>query len=223
MFTRILIILVAFAAIGNVSLREGVAAGEPAGLIACLGDDAYEDNDSLASARAVDVPFAAAGLVVCAGDEDDFLLPAEALHIVQADACFNHDDGNVELDLFGADKAAGPIAFAHSMTNHERIAYLGPDDAAYGLQITIGAGRSDLNSYDLLISTGLPATDIGDANDEDGVNAIDAAVILQYSAALIDTLPSSRSANANGNCAIDAIDASLVLQYDAGLIGFLTG
>ena len=61
----------------------------------------------------------------------------------------------------------------------------------------------------------------GDVNCDDQANSIDAALILQHGAALLNTLPCQEQADVNADRAINAIDASLVLQFVAGLIGEL--
>jgi glucose/arabinose dehydrogenase len=58
---------------------------------------------------------------------------------------------------------------------------------------------------------------VGDANCDDAVNAIDAALVLQLSAGLITELPCS-GGDVNGDGRVNAIDATLILQYVAGLI-----
>jgi plastocyanin len=59
---------------------------------------------------------------------------------------------------------------------------------------------------------------VGDVNCGGNVDAIDAALILQYSAGLINSLPCEENADVNGSGAIDSIDAALVLQFTAGLL-----
>ncbi len=63
-----------------------------------------------------------------------------------------------------------------------------------------------------------PGVLLGDANCNDSVNAIDAALILQISAGLLDLLSCQDNADVNGNGSIDSIDAALVLQFVAGLL-----
>jgi parallel beta-helix repeat protein len=58
----------------------------------------------------------------------------------------------------------------------------------------------------------------GDVNGVDGVNSIDAAIILQYSAGLLQTLIEPQNADTNGDGEIDSIDAALILQNVAGLL-----
>ncbi len=58
----------------------------------------------------------------------------------------------------------------------------------------------------------------GDANCDERVDSIDAALILQYSARLIKSVGCAGGADVNDDGAIDSRDAALVLQTVAGLI-----
>ena len=58
----------------------------------------------------------------------------------------------------------------------------------------------------------------GDADCDGTVTAIDAALVLQYSAGLKGDLPCPDDADADGNGNKDAIDAALMLQMSAGLL-----
>jgi glucose/arabinose dehydrogenase len=62
----------------------------------------------------------------------------------------------------------------------------------------------------------------GDVNCDGLVTAIDAALILQYSAALFSHLPCPGGGDVNGDGRVDPIDATLVLQYVAGLLQALS-
>ena len=55
-------------------------------------------------------------------------------------------------------------------------------------------------------------------NDDGHVNSIDALLILQFDAVLVNSLPNSPSADVDMNFRINSIDAALILQYEAGLI-----
>jgi hypothetical protein len=66
--------------------------------------------------------------------------------------------------------------------------------------------------------TPTPRPLIGDVNCDRAVNAIDAALILQFGAGLLGSLPCQSNGLINSDPRIDAIDAALVLQLIAGLI-----
>jgi hypothetical protein len=67
----------------------------------------------------------------------------------------------------------------------------------------------------------VPPGVIGDANCNNNADAIDASLILQLSAALLDELACEGNADVNGDGRVDAIDATLVLQFVAGLLDSL--
>ena len=50
------------------------------------------------------------------------------------------------------------------------------------------------------------------------IDAIDAALVLQFVAGLIGSLPCQDAADVNADGIVNAIDAALVLQFVAGLI-----
>lgn len=61
----------------------------------------------------------------------------------------------------------------------------------------------------------------GDSNCDGTVNAIDAAVILQFGAGLMPILPCKAAADVNHDGRINSIDAALILQSNAGLCQLL--
>jgi hypothetical protein len=72
-----------------------------------------------------------------------------------------------------------------------------------------------------ITNTPTPPPPPGDANCDGVVNAIDVALVLQYSAGLLAQLPCPAAADVNHSGAADAIDAALILQFIAGLIAQL--
>ncbi len=65
---------------------------------------------------------------------------------------------------------------------------------------------------------------LGDANCDERVNPVDAQVILQDSAGLIQGVPCPENADVNHSGSITVVDAQLILQFDAGIIdGFPAG
>lgn len=64
-----------------------------------------------------------------------------------------------------------------------------------------------------------PVPPFGDANCDGSTTSIDAALVLQYSAEVLDEfLPCLYVADMNTDCYINAVDATLVLQTTAGLL-----
>jgi len=66
-----------------------------------------------------------------------------------------------------------------------------------------------------------PPTFLGDTNCDGLRNAIDAALVLQLGAGLVDSLACQQNADVNEDGHINSIDAALILQFGAGLIGTL--
>jgi hypothetical protein len=61
------------------------------------------------------------------------------------------------------------------------------------------------------------ATSLGDVDCNGSISSIDAALILQLGAGLIDALGCQQNADTNGDGRVNAVDAALVLQHVAGL------
>lgn len=61
----------------------------------------------------------------------------------------------------------------------------------------------------------------GDTNCDGNVNSIDAALVLQLGAGLVDSLACQDNADVNGDGIANSIDSALILQFDAGLIDSL--
>ena len=59
---------------------------------------------------------------------------------------------------------------------------------------------------------------VGDVNCSSSVDSIDAALVLQLGAGLVNSLSCQQNADANGDGSINSIDAALILQFGAGLI-----
>jgi hypothetical protein len=70
--------------------------------------------------------------------------------------------------------------------------------------------------------TGTPtatlAKPLGDVNDDGLVNSVDALLIVQFDAGLLDHLANAPSADVNLNGIVNSVDAALVLQYVADLL-----
>lgn len=61
----------------------------------------------------------------------------------------------------------------------------------------------------------------GDASCNEMVDAVDAALVLQFAAGLLDALPCAGAADVNGDGATDAEDAAMILQFRVGLLNSL--
>ena len=84
------------------------------------------------------------------------------------------------------------------------------------------AGGNDAGAAYLFASDGGPPPTLpGDANCDGNVNAIDAALVLQFVAGLTGSLACEENADVNESGDVNAIDAALILQFVAGLVGSL--
>lgn len=61
-------------------------------------------------------------------------------------------------------------------------------------------------------------TTMGDVDCDGQSNSIDASLVLQKTAGLVDFLACGQAGDVNGDHILNAIDAALILQYNAGLI-----
>jgi alpha-tubulin suppressor-like RCC1 family protein len=69
--------------------------------------------------------------------------------------------------------------------------------------------------------TATPTVRAGDVDCDGAVTSIDAALVLQLGAGLIDGLPCADGGDVNDDGHVDAIDAALILQHVAGLLDSL--
>ncbi|MCH8065457.1 MAG: hypothetical protein IIC90_06475, partial [Chloroflexi bacterium] len=63
-----------------------------------------------------------------------------------------------------------------------------------------------------------PPGPTGDANCSGGIDAIDAALVLQLVAGLVGSLSCEENADSNEDGSVNSIDAALILQHIAGLL-----
>lgn len=93
---------------------------------------------------------------------------------------------------------------------HLRIAQM-----AAILALVIFATAASLSFGGSLMRAGSGA---GDVNCNNTTNSIDAALVLQFSAGLVNSLACGENGDMNADERVDSIDAALILQCDAGLI-----
>ncbi len=67
-------------------------------------------------------------------------------------------------------------------------------------------------------TTPAPTRACGDVNDNGSVDAVDAQLVLQYSAGLVQTLANLPSSDVNTSGGVNPVDAALILQVEAGFI-----
>jgi hypothetical protein len=82
-------------------------------------------------------------------------------------------------------------------------------------------GLLDGDDVDALTCAGVPQGGRGDANCDGGTDSIDAVLVLQHNAGLLDALGCNEDADVNGDGAINSVDATLILQFTARLIDWL--
>jgi hypothetical protein len=70
----------------------------------------------------------------------------------------------------------------------------------------------------LVVQGNLPEPAVGDVDCNGNINSIDAALLLQLGAGLVDELPCQENADTNGDGNVNSIDSALVLQFAAGLL-----
>ena len=84
-------------------------------------------------------------------------------------------------------------------------------------QLLIGAIASALLALALTSAQGQAASG-GDANCNGVINSIDATLILQFDAGLVDSLQCPGFADVNWDHHVNAVDATIILQIGAGLL-----
>jgi hypothetical protein len=75
--------------------------------------------------------------------------------------------------------------------------------------------------YRAMTERGIELAVRGDASCDGVVDAIDASLMLQLSAGIVETLSCEDEADVNDDGQVSALDAALVLQFDAGIIDSL--
>jgi glucose/arabinose dehydrogenase len=134
------------------------------------------------------------------------------------------DDFEAPLDIAVSD--AGGIYIADYEANG--IWFLLPDEGSVTPVSPTPSPTAPLNATATPTRTAQPTTvtptpfdRAGDVNCDGSINSIDSAIILQFTAALLQDFPCKGNPDASGDGEVTAVDAALVLQYNAGLIGHL--
>jgi hypothetical protein len=129
------------------------------------------------------------------------------------------------LNIFGleGDTALGTVSFACES--------VGTTDLTLTLDVFVDATLGGPLPIDATIENGTvtcleegtlpppgPVGLPGDANCDGNVDSIDAALILQFEAEILDSVPCPEDADSNDDGAINSIDAAIILQSGAGLL-----
>lgn len=193
-----------FATFFNASEEDlfGALVGSAAGLFNSPGDAATFVSDTVASLEDELGPddefttFAVPGIDGAIGFQSTMSLPDFGLFFQVTGA------------IFPFDSLAGQVIFLRF------------DDS--DIQSDAIAGATALRDRMKGVITGkvtdFPAPLPPDVNCDGSLDSIDASLVLQLGAALVDSLPCDALADANRDGSTNAIDASLILQYSAGLI-----
>ncbi len=95
----------------------------------------------------------------------------------------------------------------------------------YRVAATNADGTSDYSNVASGTASALPSPPAGDADCSGTVNSVDAALVLQFDAGLVDILVFTclLVADVNEDGTVNALDATLILQFSAGLIPAFVG
>lgn len=201
-------------------------------------EDSFEDNDEQPEAAFVTLPFGESDLRSCYDDNDYFAFAVEAGQVIHINVLFSHAAGN--LDVFLHTPLGSLVGGSTGDDDNEEVNHLATMDGSYALhvglnedpahpgtvyrlEITVDGASTPTSTPPPTIAptatrTPTPTKAAGDINDDGRTNAIDAALVLQHSAGLLDSLPNAASADVNNDDRINALDAALILQHAAGLI-----
>lgn len=101
-----------------------------------------------------------------------------------------------------------------------QMAFQAARGQTYFIQVS-QIGAFGPRGWDLILNpTGEPASAVqsGDVNCNGSVDAVDAALVLQFNAGLFASIPCAEGADVNGHGDVTSVDAALILQFVAGLI-----
>jgi len=130
----------------------------------CSGpDDAFEDNDTCATALAVTMPFVQTALWVHRHDPDLFQVTVLPGYELRASLQCDDDQGDVDLVLYEPGAACGDLwvnfRSSQTYTNYEAVAWLNNTGAPKVLIVQVQMWRGSIpicNRYDLSLTSAVP-------------------------------------------------------------------
>ncbi len=138
------------------SLRIGIAYGNAANFGTApnaVNDDAYEENDTFAAARAV-----AAGYYsqLRLTDQDWFRVSVPAYYTITCSTGFDDDIGDVDLDLYNASQTL--VSSSHGVTDLETVSSTNASATAQYFYIKVAGYTDARNVYNMQITLTAPTT-----------------------------------------------------------------
>ena len=150
---------------------------------------------------------------ISAGDTVRWDYPSEGIFFHTTTECGQDCDAPTETPLWDSDRLMPGESFERTFTEPGNYFYyctVHPSQRGM-IRVLEGAGAPT--------PTATPASAlVGDVNCSGAVDSIDAALVLQVTAGLVDSLACGENADANDDGTTNAIDAALILQLTAGLL-----
>ena len=174
--------------------------------LAAGSDDAFENNDSCATAAAL--PSGTfGGQVVKSIDEDWYVVTLATLGNITVDLTFTHSFGDIDMELFDACGGA-VVASAVSNTNDETLSYTNSGPTAVTLFLRIFLADDTRNDYTMTVSIVLPCPE--DTNGDGNINVIDLINVL-LCFGLPDDPPCHTGQDVNADGTVNVLDLIDVL------------
>lgn len=126
--------------------------------------DPYEDNDARTTPAAITLPFSAAGLGSCNGDEDWFAFPQVAGDQLRVNATFLHAEG--DIDIYVVDPAGNTHASSVSTSDNESVTTSVDETGTWYVRVRLVSDRGTVpgNTYDLSVES---SPCVADAHEDD--------------------------------------------------------
>lgn len=96
--------------------------------------DPFENNDSAGDSSPIGT--GSYGLLVCTGDDDWFEYDILAGETIQIDLTFPHNQGNIDLFLYGNRSTTSTVAESRSFSDNESVTYTSPRDQTLKWRVT---------------------------------------------------------------------------------------